>query len=274
LGPIFQKNNLLSLTGCGSVPGTGNVMLGYTANKFDKIYSIEAGFAYKSNINKFVVPFSILSVIEEFTEPAPILKNGHIIYKIPLENTRKAFHRGIGIQEEFLVNHAEIYTFHHYFKHKGLKNIKFYASFPEVHYKTVLAFIETGLGSKEPVISLPGFNKKLAPVTFLSQALKQIETPDGYRETENLWLKIHGKKDGKSKEILMECLVPTLKGWEEDYANIDTGMPISIMAQMIKNGIIENKGSFSPEVIVPPEPYFKELRKRKMVIYENGKIIN
>ncbi len=72
----------------------------------------------------------------------------------------------------------------------------------------------------------------------------------------------------------MECLVPTLKGWEDAYTNIDTGMPISIMAQMIKNGIIKDKGSFSPEAVVPPEPYFKELRKRKMVVYENGKVIN
>ena len=72
----------------------------------------------------------------------------------------------------------------------------------------------------------------------------------------------------------MECLVSTLKGWEDDYANVDTGMPISIMSQMIKKGIIEDKGSFSPEAVVPPNPFFEEIRKRNMIVFENGKIIN
>jgi saccharopine dehydrogenase-like NADP-dependent oxidoreductase len=72
----------------------------------------------------------------------------------------------------------------------------------------------------------------------------------------------------------MECLVPTLKGWEDAGCNIDTGMPASILAQMIKKEIITEKGSFAPEAVVPPEPFFKELRARKMDVLENGKIIN
>ena len=72
----------------------------------------------------------------------------------------------------------------------------------------------------------------------------------------------------------MECLVSTLTGWEDAGCNIDTGMPCSIMAQMIKTGVINKPGSYAPEAIVPPEPFFKELRKRKMHVLENGKIIN
>lgn len=274
LDPIFKKKNIITLTGCGSVPGTGNVMLRYAATKFDNIDTIEGGFSYTSNIKKFVVPFSIQSVIEEFTDIAQTIQNGKMVKKIPLENIRKQHHRGIGVQKEFLVNHQELYTFYCYYKKKGLKNVRFYAGFPEVHFNTVKALIDTNLGSKKPTVQLPGMKKKISPMSFLSQALKEVKVPKGYRETENLWIKIWGKKDGKHKEILMECIAPTLKGWEEDYTNIDTGMPISIMAQMIKNDIIKDKGSFSPEAVVPPEPYFKELRKRKMIVYENGKIIN
>ncbi len=274
MDPIFKKHNLISLTGCGSVPGTGNVMLRYAAEKFDSINTIEGGFAYTSNIKKFVVPFSILSVIEEFTYPAPIIQNGRIVIKKPMENIRKMYHRGIGVQDEFLVDHQETFTFYHYYKKKGLRNLRFYAGFPEEHFKPVKTFIDTGLGSKKQTIEMPRINKKFSPMSFLTQALKEVKVPEGYKETENLWIKIWGKKDGKPKKILMECIVPTLKGWEDAYANIDTGMPISIMAQMVKKGIIENKGVFSPEGCVPPQPYFKELRRRKMVVYENGKVIN
>ena len=72
----------------------------------------------------------------------------------------------------------------------------------------------------------------------------------------------------------MICHVPTLPGWEDAGCNIDTGMPASIMAQMIKKEIINDRGSFAPEGVVPPIPFFEELRKRKMIVLENGKIIN
>ena len=72
----------------------------------------------------------------------------------------------------------------------------------------------------------------------------------------------------------MECIATTLKGLEWATCNVDTGMPASIIAQMVKKDIITEKGSFSPEMVVPPQPFFKELAKRKMYVYENGKKIN
>ena len=71
----------------------------------------------------------------------------------------------------------------------------------------------------------------------------------------------------------MECLVPALKGWEDAGCNIDTEIPASILGQMIKEGIITKKGSFALEAIVPPEYFFKELKKKK-IIFENGRKIN
>jgi len=134
-----------------------------------------------------------------------------------------------------------------------------------------MALIDAGMGGKEK-IDYNGI--KIRPVDFLTQVMKKIKMPKSYEEKENLWVKIFGKRKGEKKEILMECLVPTLKGWEDAGCNIDTGMPASILGQMIKKEIIKEKGSFAPEAVVPPEPFFAELRKRKMEIYENGKIIN
>ena len=60
-----------------------------------------------------------------------------------------------------------------------------------------------------------------------------------------------------------------------DFAVIgDTGMPTSIIAQMIYKGEISKLGSYSSEDIVPPEQFFYELHRRKMNVYENRKIIN
>ena len=267
----LKEKGIISLTGCGSVPGIGNVMLRYAADKLDSIGDIDVGFAWDSNIKKFVVPFSIESVMEEFTDKATILKSNRWEKKIPLETIREHYHREIGKEAEFFTRHPEPYTFYHYFRNKGVKNIRFYGGFPKHSFDVIKVFIDVGLSSYKPILFQ---GVKVEPAEYLTEVLKGIQYPPGYKEKENLWVKIKGKKTGKRKKILMECIVPTLKGWEDAGCNVDTGMPASIMAQMVKTELIKEKGSYAPEAVVPPEPFFKELRKRKMIVLENGKVIN
>ncbi len=271
LNNIMKKKKIAGITGIGSVPGIGNIMLRHAASKFDSIQDVDVGFAWDSNKKEFVVPFSIESIIEEFTDRAPIVKNKHFKYKIPLKNIIKENHRFIGREEEMFVRHPEQYTFLHYFGKKGLKNIKFYAGFPDHSFKMIVSLIKLGFANKKEV---DYFGTKIIPIKFLTQMLKKIKPPKGYTEKENLWVRVTGKKNNKIKKILMECIVPPVKGWEEAGCNIDTGFPASILAQMIKKGIITEKGSFSPEIGIEPQVFFKELRKKSMNILENGKVIN
>lgn len=268
----LKRKGLIHITGCGSVPGIGDVMLRYACEKFDKIDTVKVGFAWDSNMKKFVVPFSIQSILEEFTMMAPYLHNNSIKRIKPLDSVEVVYHRAIGKQEQIKVgHHPETYTFYQYCKNKGIKNLEFFAGFPKHSTEKILALLDLGFASRKP-IEYKGM--KILPGEFLTEVLKRIKYPQGYTETENLWVYLNGKHNGKFKEILMECVVPPLKGWEDAGCNIDTGMPASIMAQMIFKKIITKPGSYAPEDIVPVEPFFKELRKRKMSVYENGKVIN
>ena len=267
----FKRKNIVGITGIGSVPGVGSIMLHYAAEKFDIIENVDVGFAWDSNIKEFVVPFSIESVLEEFTDRAPIVRNCHFKYKVQLNNIIREHHRFIGRENEMFVRHPEQYTFLHYFKHRGLKNIRFYAGFPDHSFKMIVSLIKLGFASYK-LLDYKG--QKIRPINFLTQLLKRLKYPEGYKEKENLWIRIVGTKNRKRKEILMECLVPPLKRWEDAGCNIDTGMPASILAQMVKKEEFTHKGSFSPEISIPPEPFFKELKKRHMRVYENGKVIN
>jgi lysine 6-dehydrogenase len=267
----FKKNNLIAITGCGSTPGINNIMLHHAHLQFDTLDTVEAGFAWDSNIKKFVVPFSIPSILEEFTDPAPIIENGEMLQKTPMDTIEEREFREIGKQLCFLVRHPETYTFFAYNKKDGLKNVRFYAGFPRHSMDTIEAFIQTGLGSEES-ITVDG--KEVVPVDVLTQVLKKLAFPPGYTEKENLWVRVFGEKDGSPKEILMECIVNTLPGWEDAGCNIDTGMPASIMAQMVKDGRITTRGSYPPGPVVPINEFFKELRQRSMIVYQNGEIIN
>lgn len=268
----FKNKNLTAITGCGSTPGINNIMLQYASQQFDKITTIKAGFAWNSNLKKFVFPFSIHSIIWELTQPASVLENGRFATKAPFGNVIEKNFREIGKQKAFLVEHSEVYTFHHYFKEKGLKNIYFYASFPDHSLEILNTIIELGLASREKIPVDIGL--KVAPADLVNETLRSINWPAGYLEKENLWVEITGEKYGEEKMMLMECLVPTLEGWESAGCNIDTGFPASIIAQMIKDGRITDRGSFAPEAIVPCEEFFRELWERKMIVYQDGTVIN
>lgn len=271
MDPVFRKNNIIAITGCGSTPGINNVMLDYAVGFLDSINTAEAGFAWNSNIKEFVVPFSIPSIVEEFMEKASLMKNNKWLKRFPLDTVVGKRYQEIGRNKCFLVRHPEPYTFYFYYKDKGLKNIKYYAGFPSHSFSTIHSFIKLGLASKEK-LKINGSN--IVPLDFLTEILRKTEMPEGYKENEVLWVKAVGKKDNKRKEIFMECIAKTLPNWEDAGCNIDTGVPASIIGQMIINGQIKARGSFAPEVVVPKEEFFRALKEKDMDIYMNSKLIN
>lgn len=267
----FRRQKLIAITGCGSTPGVNNVMLDYAVGLLDSVHTANAGFAWNSNIKEFVVPFSIPSIVEEFTVSATSMKGGRWLKKKPLDTVKGRRYQEIGRNKCFLVRHPEPYTFHFYYKNKGLKNIKFFAGFPTHSFSMIHNFIKLGMASKRK-IKING--SEIQPIEFLTEILRDSKIPEGYRENEVLWVEAIGKKDNKRKEIYMECIADTLPGWEDAGCNIDTGIPASIIAQMIINGQIKAWGSFAPEAVVPKEEFFRALKEYDMDIYMNGRLIN
>lgn len=266
-----KEKSITCITGCGSTPGINNVMLRYAQEKFDTVETIQAGFVWDSNIAKFVTPFSLETIVEELVEKAPIYEHGHLVEKEPTECDIAYYFKSVGKQKVCFTKHIEVHTFHQYLKNKGVKNIAFFSGFPSHSARAMKTLIELGLSSKN---ELEFQNMKVKPIDFISEVVRHLEIPEGYEEKENLWVKIWGKKDDKDLAIEMDCIASTLPGWESDTCNIDTGMPASIIAQMIKDGRIAERGSFIPEEVIPPLPFFEELAKRKIWVYENDQKIN
>lgn len=267
----FRKQKLIAITGCGSTPGINNVMLDYAVGLLDVIHTANAGFAWNSNIKEFVVPFSMPSIVEEFTVPATMMKNGKWMKKKPMDTIKGRRYQEVGRNKCFLVRHPEPYTFHFYYKDKGLKNIKYFAGFPSHSFSMIHNFIKLGMAKKEEM-KINGYG--IQPIEFLTEILRNSKAPKGYKENEVLWVEAIGKKDNKRKEIFMECIADTLPGWESAGCNIDTGIPASIIAQMIIKKQIKAWGSFAPEGVVPKEEFFKALKGYDMDVYMNGKLIN
>ena len=66
-------------------------------------------------------------------------------------------------------------------------------------------------------------------------------------------------EDGASFEAVMAH-----KAWKVSCGALDTGVPPSIVAQMICRGEIKQRGVLAPESCVPAQRFFEELAKRCM----------
>ena len=272
MSPEFAQAELTAITGCGSTPGINNVMLCHATHDFAHIETIEAGFAWDSNIKKFVVPFSIPSIMEELTDPAGTLIEGEMVEVNPMETEEIRNYRAIGKQRSYIVRHPETYSFWQNYIDQGIRNIRFYAGFPDHSLETLFKFRDLGFTAHEPEIKIG--DQIVAPGEALNRLLSISPRPEGYLETENLWIKVIGTNtEGKHQTTHMECIVPTLPGWEDAGCNIDTGLPASIMAQMVFDGRVDSRGSFTPTLVVPDDAFFKEIAGRGMTIYKNDMVL-
>jgi lysine 6-dehydrogenase len=266
----FKKLGIICITGCGSTPGILNVLTAHALEEFDSVEEIRLGFAWDSNIKKFVIPYSIQSIFDEFTQPPVTYHNGKFIKENRANCIGKYKFKEVGEQTVYCIVHSEVYTFAKYFKSKGLKKVHYVAGFPEHSIKVIQNLINLGFYSQEE-IEIDG--KKIKPLDFTIQVLKKIKVPKQYEEVENLWVKINGKKGNINKSAEINCIIKTIPGWEEAGSNTGTGRTISIISQMLKKGMIKEKGVYSPEAVIPHKEFIKELGNRKMYVYlDDGRI--
>src|SRR3989344_679521 len=168
----FKKNNLIALLGCGSTPGSSNVMAAYAVSKLDSVDSIDLGFVWDSNIKEFVLPYSIESIVYELMHDPIVLENGRFrkekaCFPVGIKNIK-----GIGKQNTYCIVHSEVFTFSKYFKKKGLKTIHYKAGFPDHSFKVLDNIIKLGFGSSNPV-EVTGI--KIRPIDFTREVLKNLK---------------------------------------------------------------------------------------------------
>lgn len=257
LHKAFQKKNILCLTGCGSTPGIANVLVRYGAEYFDKVETIDLGFAWDSDPKVFVVPYSIPSIFAEFREKPIIFEKGAFVTK-PHYTLSKTF-PVLGKQTVRGIVHSEVYTFPRYFP--SLYSVRYLAGFPD-HSRTYI----------EALLRLHGDTPEELPHTLA--LLKHLIPPKGYTEQEIIWVEMNGKKRERRLQLHLKCFVTTQPGWEEAGSNIDTGRTISVLSQMVFRQEIKEYGVHAPEGVVAWKPFFKELAHRHMYVTCNGKRIN
>jgi saccharopine dehydrogenase-like NADP-dependent oxidoreductase len=91
-------------------------------------------------------------------------------------------------------------------------------------------------------------------------------------EYEILRVTIRGRRNGQAIEEVLDCHVPGMPEWDIGV-DIDTGAPSSIAAQMLLSGLIIERGVRPPEQAIPPRPFFRALRTRRMKMVRRSRTV-
>jgi lysine 6-dehydrogenase len=264
----FKSAGLIAVIGMGAAPGMTNVMAAAGQSELDSVESIDIYVGSIDNTvfeHPFPIPYSIETLIDEYTLNPMVYEDGQFKSVPALSGAVNVdFPQPVGGQEAIYTLHSEVLTLPATYQQKGIKRTTFRLGLPMDFHDKLKFLISLGFGEKEKVSTDGG---AVSPRKMLAAMLAKFPIPEVLPDDcEVVRVDVAGIKDGRKKLIRLETTVLSDKRWQVSCGALDTGVPPSIVAQMILAGTISQKGVLPPEVAVEPQPFFQELAKRNIIM--------
>jgi lysine 6-dehydrogenase len=246
LDKLAKEKGVTVITDCGVAPGMSNFIIGHH-NEEIKIDSLEIYVGGLPKVRKkpfqYKAPFSPADVIEEYTRPARLMENGHIIVRPALSEVEWIHFENLGTLEAFNTDglRSLLYTMPH-IKNQKEKTLRYPG-----HVDIIISLKESGF-FKETPIDVNG--SKISPLKVTSQILFN-EWKLGLEEEELTVMKVKliGKKDGESKTIEWNLL--DFYDHETKISSMarTTGYTCTAAVNLLAQNLFNEKGVFPPELV-------------------------
>ncbi len=264
LDAAFRRAGLLAVIGMGGAPGITNVMARYMADQCDRVAAIRVYNGYAElnpSSDPLAYSFSIATILDEMTQPPVAYAGGRYLERELFSGEEPVrFARPLGRLVMRYSLHSEVATLPRVFRKKGVRDVFFKINYDPRMIAAVRLLARLGLLDKRPVrangAELPP--RKLLEHLLKRSAMATAET----RDVEVLRVVVTGTCNGRKRRLAMEAT--TRYSLRPSFSAVarDTGLPASIVAQMIARGQIRGAGVKAPEEMVPPAALFRELEKR------------
>ncbi len=264
----FAAQEIIAICGTGATPGTTNVMAESAARDLDEVESIEivcGSRDFTESTHPFYPPYMLDTLLDEYTLDAMLFDNGELKAVSPMSGEKTLdFPEPVGRKCAIYTLHSELASMPETYKKKGIKHVSFRLALePEFHEKLKL-LCALGFGTRETVTTQEG---SFTPRKLLAHMIYSIPKENGKpHDIEILLVEVKGKVDKKDVVVRMEetAVVDDKRGISA--GDLNTGVPPSIMAQMIVRGDVKGKGVFAPELVIEPSIFFNELGKRNIKV--------
>ena len=245
--------------GMGSSPGTMNVLAAYVATKMDEIETIKlrSGSRPLTMSDVFQPPFSIRTILDEFTIPPIIMRDGNI-QEVPALSGKESFKlpEPVGEVQGYYTIHSELATLP-FTLNKGIRNMDFIVAYPSEFTRIIATFAQIGLANKNPINVK---SQHVVPRDFLTSLVENLPKPSTPElDVDDQRVEAHGTANGKSVRITVDSVSVPNQKWQIGGGTVGTGTPPSVIAQWLSTRKITKRGVLPPELCVDPKPFFSEL---------------
>lgn len=256
LAPLAEKNGLLAIVDCGVMPGLGGMLGAYMAKQLDQARALRIlvgglpverrwPFEYKA-------PFSPIDVIEEYTRPARLRRNGETVVRPALSDPELIDFPGVGTLEAFNTD--------------GLRSILRTIDLPDMaektlrypgHIERMRMFRDLGFFGTEPV---EAGGVRVRPLDLTAKLLfADWKLEHGMPELTAMRVEVDGTKGGRAVTLRADLLDRTDPQTGDSSMARTTGLPAVLAAGLFAAGAITRRGLVCGEELGFDAPVFERL---------------
>ena len=270
MSPEAEAAGITAILGMGGTPGITNILARAAVDKLDRVESIKVQLGCSDDTPStapLVAPYSIRTILDEFTRPPQVFQEGIWYPQQPLTGQEELiFPLPVGRATAIFSLHSECASFPVSFRDKGIRHVSFKIAFPSDFMKKLKFLVDIGFGSDE-LISVRGV--KVSPREVLARLLEMTPVEDVEpQDCDVLRVVVAGEAQGQRLEIVNQVVVLPYRRWGIGAGALDTGTPLAIAGHMLANEEIARRGAFGPELCIPVEPFFQELARYDMHVTE------
>ena len=265
-----EAAGITAILGMGGTPGITNLLARAAVDKLDRVDSIKVQLGCGDETPSsapLVAPYSIRTILDEFTKPPQVFQDGEWYPQQPLTGQEELiFPLPVGRATAIYSLHSECASFPISFRDKGIRYVSFKIAFPSDFLTKLKFLVDIGFGSDEP-INVRGV--KVSPREVLAKLLEMAPVEEvEAQDCDVLRIVATGEANGQPVEITNQVVVLPYRRWAIGAGALDTGTPLAIAGRMLAAGEITRRGAFGPEMCVPLEPFFRELARYDMYVTE------
>lgn len=263
LDALAKEKGVIAISDIGVAPGMSNILAAYAINQMDRADKLKIMVGGLPKVRQlpweYKAVFSPADVIEEYTRPARVVRNGNELVVTALGERETVEFEGIGTLEAFISD--------------GLRSLIRTLDVPDMEEKTLRY---PGHAEKMELLSNAGLfsqeeiavgDMKVRPLDVTSALLfPQWKLEEGETDITVMKVIVEGKKNGKETRISYDL-------YDEYDADTGihsmartTGYTATIAARMLIKGMYDHIGISPPEYLGNKQEcvdyMFKEFEKR------------
>ncbi|MFD1850437.1 saccharopine dehydrogenase family protein [Oceanobacillus bengalensis] len=264
-----KSANVTIIPDLGVAPGMINILSGYGASKLDNPQLVKlfvGGIPVRPEPPlEYNHVFSMEGVFDHYTDPSLIIRNG-MKQEIPsLSEVETVHFEKFGPLEAF---HTSGGTSTLSISYPDLETLEYKTIRYPGHAEKFKLLVDLNLTRKDYSVNVNG--NDINPREVLLKVLDPVVELGKKDDVVLLRVIVSGEKDGKVHSYQYEMATYKEKDTQVTAMARATANTISVVAQMIGNGIIKDKGVYPPEQVVPGDIYIKEMAKRGVIIQEKN----